>query len=76
MTSTATWTSDPNTIAWHLAHDPPGGQVSDEWLRVSMTLNPSATALPSLAEWRPDLRLRANGVKRLPVRSAPRRGAL
>jgi hypothetical protein len=46
------WDTDANTVAWHLANEPPGPpQNSEAWLRVYMTLNPSATNSPVLWGW-------------------------
>jgi hypothetical protein len=49
--STAIWTSDPDTVNWHLENDlsPPG--YSSRWLRISATLNPTANTSPSLDQW-------------------------
>jgi hypothetical protein len=50
--TTMTWTSDPNTIAWHLANDVMPGLLSQNYLQVNMTFNPTATIPPSLLNWR------------------------
>jgi hypothetical protein len=51
-TTTTTWTSDPNTVAWHLDNDLMPGEISQNWLRINMTFNPTATTSPVLEEWR------------------------
>jgi hypothetical protein len=46
------WDTDPNTVAWHLANEPPGpAQNSEAWLRVYMTLNPGGSDSPILWGW-------------------------
>jgi len=50
--TTATWTSDANTIAWHLANDVAPPQQSQEYLQINMAFNPTGTVSPSLADWR------------------------
>jgi hypothetical protein len=46
------WDTDTDTVAWHLANEPPGpSQNSEAWLRVYMTLNPSAYDAPILWGW-------------------------
>jgi hypothetical protein len=51
-TTTSTWTSDANTVDWHLQNAVPATpQFSKQWLRVNMTLNPSGNTSPTLAEW-------------------------
>jgi hypothetical protein len=46
------WTSDANTVAYHLKNDPTPALVSKRWLRVSMTINPSGTTTPTLTTWK------------------------
>jgi len=46
-----TWTSDANTVAWHLQNDPASPLPSRRWLRVSMTVNPTGTTSPTLSQW-------------------------
>jgi hypothetical protein len=45
------WTSDPNTVEYHLRNDASPAQTSRRWLRVSMTLNPTGTTTPTLTQW-------------------------
>jgi hypothetical protein len=52
--NTTAWTSDTNTVAYHLANDPTPAQVSRQWLRISMTINPSGNTTPTLSQWRQD----------------------
>jgi hypothetical protein len=47
----AVWTSDPNTVDWHLRNDPTPKQASRRWLRISITLNPVGTTTPTLSQW-------------------------
>ena len=48
-----TWSQDAQTVADHLKLEPPGpAQVSQNFLRVYMTFNPSGPAAPVLASWR------------------------
>jgi len=49
-TTTTTWTSDANTVDYHLRNGSPP-QASRRWLRVSMTLNPTGTTTPTLTQW-------------------------
>lgn len=52
-TTTATWTSDPNTVEWHLNNDIPGNRLtSDSWLRIEMTFNTNGYVSPVLQNWR------------------------
>ncbi len=44
------WDTDTNTVDWHLENASPP-QSSEAWLRVYMTLNPSATDSPILWHW-------------------------
>ncbi len=47
------WGRDANTVAWHLANDPPGPpQKSKRYLRLYMTFNPMINIAPSLTAWR------------------------
>ncbi|MBN1609152.1 MAG: hypothetical protein JW940_21160 [Polyangiaceae bacterium] len=49
--TTTIWTSDPDTVDWHLEHDlsPPG--YNARWLRISATLNPTGKISPTLDQW-------------------------
>jgi hypothetical protein len=47
----AVWTSDPNTVDWHLRNDPTPKQASRRWLRISMRINPVGTTTPTLSQW-------------------------
>jgi hypothetical protein len=47
-----TWSQDAQTVADHLKLEPPGpAQLSQDFLRVYMTFNPSGGAAPSLVAW-------------------------
>jgi hypothetical protein len=50
--TTTTWTSDPEDISWHLANDVTPGLLSQDWLRINMTFNPTPTTSPVLLDWR------------------------
>lgn len=49
--TTTAWTSDTNTVDFHLKGDMPA-QPSRRWLRISATLNPNGTTSPTLSQWR------------------------
>ena len=49
--NTATWTSDPNTVNWHLVNNSPL-IPSLNWLRISMTLNPTGLTTPTVTQWK------------------------
>ena len=52
-TTTTTWTSDPNTVEWHLNNDIPDNRLTSQaLLRVSMTFNPDGPVSPVLLDWR------------------------
>jgi hypothetical protein len=51
-TTTTIWTSDPKTVDYHLRTDPTPKQASKDWLRISMTINPSGTTTPTLNAWK------------------------
>jgi len=46
------WTSDTNTVAYHLKNDASPSLVSKRWLRISMTINPSGITTPTLSTWK------------------------
>jgi len=47
------WSQDAQTVANHLSTEPPGpSQLSQSYLRVYMTFNPSGAAAPTLHAWR------------------------
>jgi hypothetical protein len=50
-TNASIWTSDPNTVEYHLRNDASPAQTSRRWLRISMTLNPTGTTTPTLTQW-------------------------
>ncbi len=50
-TNASIWTSDPNTVEYHLRNDASPAQTSRNWLRISMTLNPTGTTTPTLTQW-------------------------
>ena len=53
MTTLApSWGTDAHTVDWHLQNEPPGpAQQSQDWLRVYMVLEPTATTAPTLYDW-------------------------
>jgi hypothetical protein len=48
---TTKWTSDANTVNWHLMNDLGTPVLSARWLRVSATLNPTGNTTPTLTQW-------------------------
>jgi hypothetical protein len=50
-TTTATWTSDPNTVNYYLTNNSPS-ILNSHWLRISMTLNPSGLTTPIVNQWK------------------------
>jgi hypothetical protein len=56
ITVPETWSSDGNTVAWHLANDPlpvpAPAQKSKRWLRIYMQFNPVGQIPPTLVKWR------------------------
>jgi len=53
IATTATWTSDPNTVEYHLEHDIPSNRLtSQSWLRITMNFNPNGPVSPILTNWR------------------------
>ena len=50
--SVTIWTSDTDTVNWHLENDLTPPSWSGRWLRISMTLNPKGKTSPSLDQWR------------------------
>ena len=51
-TPPGTWFSDANTVDWHLRNDPPGGQRSEEYLRITMKFNTGNNIVPTLSDWK------------------------
>jgi len=51
-TPAGTWFADTDTVDWHLNNDAPGGQSSEQYLRITMKFNTGSNTVPTLSTWK------------------------